>query len=1300
MPRSSRHKSHKQSKHSSKEAKDYYSDSDEDVKMKERNGGKEDGGGGSVRVLKDSSHSSSGEKRKLSSSSLLKEGKDGKDLRGNGNGNGDVIEEYVSSKRRKDKAEGGSGIAGVRLNGGRDEKDDRGGIEKEINGESLNIDSDKGTKSKETRGLGDSKISSSKRPESGGDKEERNVGLLVEKEESRTELKRKSDKESSRKEGKETKEKDRGSDREKKGQVSVGGTEMLLADRTLAKKQGSQWEDAGEDRQSKRGRENIELPIQDEFQNSESKKELEKKIRRRSDGSGDGDRSKDARESNERHISSRGLPKYGKYKDRSYGAKNLDDPEKDDRHQDDKYQEHAEKDIKYLDDDDRDSWHTDDKYLEDGEKDNRRREDKYCEDGDRDTRHKDDKYRDDGERDARRRDDRYREDGERDNKRKDDKYREDGDRDSRRDDDRHYEDGERDNRYRNDKYREDSDRYKEEKRREAYERYSRRMDGKQGDVIDREKRLRDVKYKDEHSSRDHSRDKSDIKRPRDEIHIADLHSRKSSMRDSSPDYDNRARFKDDQDRKRNSDKDNQIDIKSRSTKDEPYDGEKRLISGARVDLISDRGRSAARNADLELTPNRSRHQGSPSSSSHVTREHRISKQDESKYREYAYEERARHSVSSTRESASVARVPDKISSSRVIEKVVQKDDSHLSEWSAEKHLKMDARTSPRQLIDKSPSSTSAERRHGSRSDVRRSIDVEESGQRKGGSRDAKDYPSKEVRRIRESAKEILPGVDLSQADGDNLSVSSPFARNGNLSGSSKCVLPPFRSGIDSPSNFGSSEDDSRMKFNNRHRRISDPNMGRVQGSLWKAAPSWPSPMANGFIPFQHGPPSVGFHPVMQQFPAPPIFGARPSMELNHPGVPYHMHDAERFPGHGHPMGWRNPVDDLCPPPLHGWDANNAPFSEESHVYGRPEWDHSRTLSGGRGWEMSGEMWKGSKGDFSMELPFKSEKESQFAGIPVDVVLSGQAGQQAQNEQVQPDLPADSVETSQSSDSLHKKPPENPEVTTGETLDTLKMSEKDDHNLCHLYLSKLDISSDLTDPELYIKCTGLSYGDEKIISDSEDAKILYVEQEASGARECIPSPNKKALLLATINDTVFQKALTLYKKRREEFVVISGENTTLALLCNKSIVKPDPEMHLSENNQGEQQLPADDELWPEGGYQNSDQEVRQPVCIPKLEEVSAQGYQKLDEPVANIEERSDETIMTTRIKEELVTELEFQEQRHHNSVSMKDVESSTTKCGSLLLADASSKACEVVMPESNESGSANLSWIHHSPENTH
>lgn len=1291
MPRSSRHKSHKQSKH--KEAKDYYSDSDEDVKMKERNSSKEEAAG-SARA-KDSNHSSSGEKRKLSSSLQLKEGKDGKDL-----GNGDAPEEYLSSKRRKDKVEGSSGSD--RWNGGGDEKIDVVGLDKGIRVESSRVDLEKGTKSKESKGSGESKSKGSKRHESSGDKEEKNMGSVVEKEEGRSggksESKRRSEKESGRKESKE-----RGYDRDKKGQESRRELEVRAADGDLPKKQAS--EDAVEDRPGKRGRDNTELAPQDDSRNPDLEKEVEKRIRRKREGSNDREKYQDSRESDERHGSSRvDRGKDGKYKDGgSYGDKYQDSSEKDEWHRDEKYREDVE----------RDSRHRVDKCRDDGERENRRREDKYHEVGDKDDRRRDEKYREDGERDGRRRGDKCREDGERESKRRDDKYREDGDKDSRRDD-RYYEDGERDDRHKDDKYREDGERFKEDKRREEYERESRYRDGKQGDDVDREKRLKEAKYRDERSSRDRSGDKSDAKYSREESHVSELHSRKLS-RDGSPNYDDRARGKDDQGRKRTSDKEDHGDARSRSTKDQRYDSEKRSSSSSRVDLVTDRGRSSSRNADRELTPSRMRHQYSPSS---VTRDHhRASKQDEPKYREYAYEERVRHTVTSIREYGSAAGVNEKIASSRSNDRVIQKEDGHLGELLSERRLKLDSRTSPRQFLDKSPSSTATDRRHFSRSDVRRNIDVEESGQRSGGSRDPKDYAGKEGRGSRDFIADTQIGDELSQGEGDSLAISSPFARPNHLPSSSKSLLPPlFRMSVDSPSHFGSSEDDCRLKFNNRPRRIGDPSMGRVQGSPWKGVPNWPSPMAspmpNGFMPFQHGPPAVGFHPVMQQFPSAPIFGVRPSMDLNHPGVPYHITDADRFSGHGRSMGWRNPVDDSIPPPLHGWDTNATTFGEESHPYGRPDWEPGRTIPSGQGWETPGDMWKGPKSEASMEVPSVSDKENQFSHSAMDVTSSaGHSGQQT--EQMESDIFAESVETVHSSDVLEKRASADADPIV-ETTDISKLSQKSDTRLCEVYLSMLDISAELTEPEVYSKCA-ISL-DNKSISFPEESKILYIED----VKPKQMNSNSSAPLFVTIGDSVFQKAMTLYEKQKENVMIYRGKNSASLGMQNISYFKSDEAKQNSEDSKAQDLAPAGNETQSGSMVGNCDVEV-------KLEEASADAYSKLDETVlSNLPEKQEEAIYDASKEDARLYEQqpEVQARVRDSMMPLENAERSgddlpvvveevemwadgnveetmpDTKCGSLVLSEVTTKACEVEMLKSIESGSVNLSRIHHSPENTH
>lgn len=240
MPRSSKSKSHKPSKHS-KETREY-SDSEEDVKMKES----------SSRVSKDLA---SGEKRKLSSQS--REGRESKDL--SGYGNGDAPEEYLSTKRRKEKGEGSVG-GGDRWNGGVDEIGDGRHAEKESKTGSSKTDQEKGMRQKEAKGYGDSKSKSSKRHDSGGGSERKEEIVVsgVEKEEAKSgkgESKKKSETDSIRKEGKDLKEKEHGSERERK-QDSKRETEVRGYSGDTEKKLWSQSGDVGEEKQSKRSREN------------------------------------------------------------------------------------------------------------------------------------------------------------------------------------------------------------------------------------------------------------------------------------------------------------------------------------------------------------------------------------------------------------------------------------------------------------------------------------------------------------------------------------------------------------------------------------------------------------------------------------------------------------------------------------------------------------------------------------------------------------------------------------------------------------------------------------------------------------------------------------------------------------------------------------------------------------------------------------------------------------------------------------------------------------------------------------
>ncbi|KAJ8527021.1 hypothetical protein K7X08_029498 [Anisodus acutangulus] len=1291
MPRSSKHKSHKQSKHSPKEGRDYsHSDSDSEVKMKEKDS--------LARVSKDSVHSSSGEKRKYSSQS-----KEGKDL--SGYGNGDASEEYVASKRRKEKAEASSG-GGDRWNGIGDSG---------VKGESLKIDADKGSKGKETKCSSDFKSKNSKK--------EGSITSLVEKEESksgRVESKRKSEKDSARKEGKdskEVKEKERGSDREKKGH------ESKCDDVDNVKKQGSQLGDVSEEKQNKKE------SIQNEVPNLDLDKEAEKRARKRREVPGDRDKYEDdINESDDRRLSSRSERTKDEKQRHEKHKEYMEDGDKDDRHKDDRYREDVDKDRKWRDDKyredrDRDSRRRDDKYLEDVDRDSRRRDDKYRDDGERDNRRKDDMCREDDERDSRRRDDKYREDGDSDNRHGDDKYREYGEKDGRHGEDRYHEDGERDDRQRDIKYREDSEREKrrkDEKHREDFERHGRCKDGSEADGSDKKRRLNDAKYVDERAPRDHSSDRSDAKRSRDDPgHASDLHLRKSSMHEGNLSYD-RARYKDETGRRRTHDKEDLGDIRSRSTKEQRPEAEKRSISSARVESASDRGKYTSRNVDVELTPKKSRWKTSPSAGPHTTRDnYRLSKQEESKYRDYPYDERIRHGGTS-RDYAGSGGAIERISSSRSTEKMIQKEDNFLGEFSAERRLKSDVRSSPLQLVDRSPSSASNERRHMTRSEVRRSLDVEESTQRSGGSREVK-----EGRGNRDFAGDAFAGDELSQMDGDNVSVSSPFIRGSHLSGSSKSALPPpppFRSGVDSPLMFGSLEDDSRGKSTNRHRRINDPNIGRMPGNAWKGVPNWPSPLPNGFMPFQHGPPPVGFHPAMQQFPGPPIFGVRPSMDLSHPGVPYHIPDADRFSGHGRPMGWRTPLDDSCCPPLHGWDANN--FGDEAHLYGRPDWGQSRTLSNNsRSWETSADIWKGPIRGTCVELPSGSQKEVCSIQGP-DSFFAAQSAQQAQSDQKQTDQDAES-DISQTSSVPRRSTLDDSKINPEEQPIEVKSSEKEEARLCNVYLKKLDISANLTEPELFDQCTSLMDVEQITTSDVDSSKILFLEGAESNVT---PSKFSSVSLIATVADSVFQKAISLYKKRREDYKLTSGGNFSFSGQLGESYPAPKLEDSSSEYAKVEESALVDD-----GMVEDGDKGVDLPVSSEEVVGLPQTKLDELSEPMGlNPTEKSDLPISMDEgagMEGDTVLDVAQESKIAENNSSLEEVGRSDAlaplvsedfmktdisilddvkeeekfvdaKCGPLPHPDVSSEVFEAVMPASIESGSVNLSRIHHSPESTH
>nr|DAD36271.1 TPA_asm: hypothetical protein HUJ06_006911 [Nelumbo nucifera] len=680
--------------------------------------------------------------------------------------------------------------------------------------------------------------------------------------------------------------------------------------------------------------------------------------------------------------------------------------------------------------------------------------------------------------------------------------------------------------------------YKDERNRDE-----RHKDKYQEDT-DRDHRYLDNKQMDERSSRDHMSSRSDSKHLRDETRSAESRHRKSKLQDidddGSPHRDSRGtRYKDEKGRKRSSDdNDDNSEFKSRSNKEHRSDLEKKSLSSSKGESPADGGRSQSRHTDVDSTVSNNRMR-SPSSS-HVSKDQdrHSSKHRNSRFRDYTSEERFRSNATSTIDVIGVSGAMVQASEFQCLEKTTQKEVNHLGEMSAERSPRSNVHaTSPIELVEKSPSSTSIEQRYSNRTSVRRSLDVGETGWRSTSSRDAGDYSTNEDRGSREFPLEKPMVDDFSQADGDNVSVSSSFNRTGNLPSSSSSLPPPppLRSGVDSPSLFGSSDEDGRGKSVSRFRRSNDPNTGRGQGNSWKGNPNWPSPVTNGFIPYQHGPPPGGFHAMMQQFPAPPIFGVRPSMELNHGSVHYHIPDADRFSGPGHPFAWRNPADESCPPHLHGWDGNNGVFGDDSHIYGRPEWDQNRHVMSGRGRDTGADMWKGQNGSMNMELPTASQ-EDYPVGAQVDEVWAGQSAQRSRNERNKPGPGAENIEIKQSSVTRQGKDISEapPKTIHKKLIDSCKTSSDDGDHFCHIYLSKLDVSVELACPELYGQCMGvLTAQGNKTDDDNNVTNHVWNPKGIAedGADICYTTSSDS--FFPAINSSVFERAMVLYWRQSEE-----------------------------------------------------------------------------------------------------------------------------------------------------------------------
>ncbi|KAF9667349.1 hypothetical protein SADUNF_Sadunf15G0013700 [Salix dunnii] len=896
-----------------------------------------------------------------------------------------------------------------------------------------------------------------------------------------------------------------------------------------------------------------------------------------------------------------------------------------------------------------------------------------------------------------------REDVVKDGKPKDEKYNDDRYRDKYHEDTgrehRHQDDKQKDERGTRDNINSRSDEKHARSEKDGPE--IRKKSKPQDDEHDHDHEIDIVRDRDRSRDRERDRDR-DRERDRDRDHERILDYDGAHIDDRS------VRYKDSRGRRRSpEDHDDYNDTKSKGIKTPYPDMEKKSSSSGGVET-DDRGRSQSRQAHLDNNVSSNRRRTSPDTSSHgAVEEYRHFKAEESKYKDAVIEQRSK--AISSREATDFPVASERASKYRSSDKPIKMDDGHLGELLIERSSS--SRVSPRGLVDRSPSS-SHERRYANRSGVRRSIDIEESTRRRSGSISARDFPSAEDRLGRDLPMEKPLADESTPAD-------SSFYNRTNQNNSALIPPPSFRGGGGSPSFMGSLEEDSRA--NTRYKRGGgDPNLGRGQGNAWRGTPNWASPMPNGYMPFQHGP-HGGFQAMMPHFASPPLFGARPSMEINHSGIPYHIPDADRFSGHLRPLGWHNMMDGSGPSHMHGWDGNNGVYRDEPHAYGQ-EWDQNTHQLNGRGWETGTDIWKAQNGDVNIDLPAAPMKEDFPVQAPLENVLAGQVGHQSQNENTHQKVQAEIVETklavASAKDSFRSMP-----KTSEKMPDLPKMQSRDDRSrFARAYLSKLDISTELASPELYSQCMNFLSMEQGANAD-EDIVML---DGARAVPKSFDSIFSLSLLPAT-NDAVFQRAMDCYKKERvglSGLPIVNGgtinfkvkeESIDDGKKAEEPVLNQDEEMHdvpvlKLDQKKAEDVTLADTHEAPEELVSTPSQKDHAHACTPSQvfpdQALSQDGLEKpVEIPSGNMIDGVPSEPVNSGVEGSIASPNNASQA---SSISPTEVVDNNALqcaeegrgagdavCGALFFSDDSLEASGAL--GSNESESVILSRIHHSPE---
>lgn len=335
------------------------------------------------------------------------------------------------------------------------------------------------------------------------------------------------------------------------------------------------------------------------------------------------------------------------------------------------------------------------------------------------------------------------------------------------------------------------------------------------------------------------------------------------------------------------------------------------------------------------------------------------------------------------------------------------------------------------LVERSPSSTSIEHDYVNRSSVRKNLGNEESGPRK--SIDAGGFSTSEDRLSQGLKPEKQLLNKISQAD------LSLFGRTNH--GSASLIPPP-------------------------------PSLGAWHGTYsWRSVPNQTLLIPNGFATFQHEPTHGGFQGMTPLFPTQPLFGVRPPVGVNHVCIPYHIPYVDWFSGDMLPLGWQNMMGGTFASHFHGWDGNNGVLRDNSHAYGSSDWNKNRHLLNHNILDSGPETSMGHNGHLKRD---STPPACEDAPVPLQVggVSTEPASHMSQDyckwDHVPVKIPRTKLCSSECSGKVMScSPTTMPEKALG-----MLASSNNTSFLSQTYLTKLDISTELTHPELYDQCMRL------------------------------------------------------------------------------------------------------------------------------------------------------------------------------------------------------------------------------------